>query len=114
MWARARMMATRQLRSLAAVGLFFGDFIPPKLAAARADCELGQRKTPPHLSPSFTCGGVFWPAPGELGIAQKGRANRCVLCHASVQPRMCMATGGATEFEFAQTVAFLAQPLGRS
>jgi hypothetical protein len=33
------MMATRQLRSLAPVGFFFGDFIPLEIAVAKADFE---------------------------------------------------------------------------
>ena len=43
--ARDRMMATRQLRSLAPVGFLFGDFIPPEIAVAERDCE--STGTPP-------------------------------------------------------------------
>ena len=39
LWARDRRMETRQRRSSAAVGFFFGDFIPLEIAAAGADCE---------------------------------------------------------------------------
>jgi hypothetical protein len=38
---QCRSAATRQLRILAAMGFFFGDFIPPKIAMAARDCESG-------------------------------------------------------------------------
>jgi hypothetical protein len=38
LWARARMIATRQLRSLAAAGFFFGGRIPLHTAAG-ANCD---------------------------------------------------------------------------
>src|SRR5262245_23138666 len=39
LWARWRMIATRQLRSLAAVGFFGGRAIPPNMAGEEVDCE---------------------------------------------------------------------------
>jgi hypothetical protein len=54
-WARARMMATRQLRSFAPVGFFFGDFTNrirlDRLAQLRTPRDLGQRPGPAAANP---------------------------------------------------------------
>jgi hypothetical protein len=84
------MIATRQLRSLAAVGFFFGDFIPLEIAAAGANGEstdlIGECRNQrchdenhtqiehTHVHHATACEGQPRPRgrPGLRGLSRKG------------------------------------------